>query len=388
MPEASGALPLACIKVVELGSSVAAPYAGSILAELGATVIKVEKPGRGDDARGWGPPFHDGAGTIFHALNRNKSSIAVDLADPAELARLRRLLVEEADVLIQNMRPGQAERLGLGAGALLAENPRLIHATIAAFGQAGPLADRPGYDPLMQAFGGLMGVTGEPGRPPVRVGTSLIDMGSGMWVVIGVLAALIKRAETGRGGEVGASLYETALGWMTYHVTAHSASGEEPKPQGTGSPYIVPYGAFPTFDGQLLVTAGNDTLFTKLCAVLSQPELARDPRFATNPDRVRHRPILEALLGEALSTQPTDHWIALLHKVGVPCAPIQTVAQVMAHEQTAALDIVRRSADGKLAFVGLPLSFDGVRPGRNEPVPTVGADTEAVFGTSGLNRNG
>jgi len=374
-------LPLAGIRVIELGSSVAAPYAGLILAELGAEVIKVEKPGKGDDARGWGPPFHEGVGTIFHALNRNKLSITVDLADEVERAALRRLIVDTADVLIQNMRPGHAEQLGLGAEALLAENPRLIHATIAAFGQTGPLAQRPGYDPLMQAFGGLMGVTGEPGegRPPIRVGTSIIDMGSGMWVVIGVLAALTRRAQTGKGGVVGTSLYETALGWMTYHVTTHSKTGEEPQPQGSGSAFITPYGAFRTADGRVLIAAGNDNLFRKAAQALGHPEWPEDPRFRNNGDRVSNRPAIEALIEDALATHGTDYWIAVLQDAGVPCAPIQTVAQVVANPQTEAIDIMRRSADEALGFVGLPLSFDGVRPGRNEPVPALGADTKRVF---------
>jgi crotonobetainyl-CoA:carnitine CoA-transferase CaiB-like acyl-CoA transferase len=375
----SHTLPLAGIKVVELGSSVAAPYAGLILAELGADVVKVEKPGKGDDARGWGPPFHEGVGTIFHSLNRNKRSVVVDLGDDAERARLRQLLVTEADVLIQNMRPGQAEKLGFGAEALLAENPRLVHATIAAFGQTGPLANRPGYDPLMQAFGGLMSVTGEEGRPPIRVGTSLIDMGSGMWVVIGVLAALFRRAQTGKGGVVGTSLYETALGWMMYHVTGHSATGAEPKMQGTGSPFIAPYGGFRTKNSMLIVTAGNNSLFQKLAVVLGHPEWPDDSRFHTNGDRVGHRAALEDLMNAALAERTTEEWIPLLEAAGVPCAPIQSVGQVVGHPQTHALDILRRSADGKLGFIGLPLSFEGQRPGRNEPVPDLGAHTDDVF---------
>ncbi len=380
MTEQTPALPLAGIKVVELGSSVAAPYAGLVLAELGATVVKVEKPGKGDDARGWGPPFYEGVGTIFRSLNRNKQSVTVDLGDAGERARLRRLLVEEADVLIQNMRPGQAEKLGFGADSLLADNPRLIHATIGAFGQTGPLADRPGYDPLMQAFGGLMSVTGEKeGRPPVRVGTSLIDMGSGMWVVIGVLAALLRRSQTGKGGVVGASLYETALGWMVYHVTAFTATGEEPKPQGSGSPYIAPYGGYRTKDSMLIITAGNNSLFLKLAAVLGHPEWVDDPRFHTNGERVGNRAALEDLMNEALSHGTTDAWVAALEAAGVPCAPIQSVGQVISHPQTQALDILRRSPDGKLGFIGVPLSFEGVRPGRNEPVPELGAHTDLVF---------
>jgi crotonobetainyl-CoA:carnitine CoA-transferase CaiB-like acyl-CoA transferase len=376
------ALPLSGIRVVELGSNVAAPYAGLVLAELGADVIKVERAGKGDDARGWGPPFHDGVGTIFRALNRNKRSVAVDLGNAEELARLRKLLVDETDVLIQNMRPGQIEKLGLGADALLAENPRLIHATIGAFGKTGPLSQRPGYDPLMQAFGGIMSVTGETaeGRPPVRVGTSLVDMGSGMWVVIGVLSALLRRAQTGKGGVVGASLFETALGWMFYHATAQSATGEDPKPQGTGSPYIVPYGAYRTADSMLIVTAGNNALLEKLLAVVGHPEWLADPRFATNGERVRNRAAFDALLNAALSARTTAEWIPLIEAAGVPCAPIQTMGQVMGHPQTQALDIIRYSADGMLAHFGLPLSFDGVRPGRNEPVPDLGADNAEVFG--------
>ena len=350
-----------------------------MLAELGATVVKVEKSGKGDDARGWGPPFHDGVGTIFRSLNRNKQSVVVDLSDAEARGRLRKLLVEDTDVLIQNMRPGQAEKLGFGAEALLAENPRLIHATIAAFGQTGPLADRPGYDPLMQAFGGLMSVTGEEGRPPIRVGTSLIDMGSGMWVVIGVLSALFRRAETGKGGVVGTSLYETALGWMIYHITAHSATGEEPRPQGTGSPFIAPYGGYRTKDSMMIVTAGNNSLFQKLAGVVGHPEWVDDPRFHTNGDRVGNRAALEDLLNDAMAERTTAEWIPALEAAGVPCAPIQSVGQVVSHPQTLALDILRRSADGKLGFIGLPLSFEGQRPGRNEPVPELGAHTDDVF---------
>jgi crotonobetainyl-CoA:carnitine CoA-transferase CaiB-like acyl-CoA transferase len=375
-------LPLAGVRVVELGSNVAAPYAGLVLAELGADVVKVERAGKGDDARGWGPPFHDGVGTIFHALNRNKRSVAVDLGDSQELARLRKLLVEETDVLIQNMRPGQVEKLGLGADALLAENPRLVHASIGAFGKTGPLSERPGYDPLMQAFGGIMSVTGETaeGRPPVRVGTSLIDMGSGMWVVIGVLSALLKRAQTGKGGVVGASLFETALGWMFYHATAQSATGQDPTPQGSGSPYIVPYGAYRTADSMLIVTAGNNALLEKLLAVVGHPEWLADPRFATNGDRVRNRAAFDALFTEALSARTAAEWIALIEAAGVPCAPIQTMGQVVAHPQTQALDIIRHSADGALTYFGLPLSFDGIRPDRNGPVPDLGAHTTEIFG--------
>ena len=316
---------------------------------------------------------------MFKSLNRNKQSVTVDLADAEARGRLRLHIVEEADVLIQNMRAGHAEKLGFGADSLLADNPRLIHASIAAFGETGPLSQRPGYDPLMQAFGGLMGVTGEEGRPPVRIGTSPIDMGAGMWVVIGVLSALLRRAQTGKGGVVGTSLYETALGWMFYHITAFTATGDEPKPQGTGSPFIVPYGAFRTADGMLIVTAGNNNLFAKLAVALGHPEWVQDPRFNTNANRVGNRAALENAITAAMENHGSAHWIAAIEAAGVPCAPIQTVGQVVDHPQTLALDILRQGADG-LGYIGLPLSFDGARPARGAAPPALGADTEAVFG--------
>ncbi len=371
-------LPLAGLKVIELGHSVAAPYAALVLAELGAEVVKVEKPAGGDDARKWGPPFVEGAAPIFHALNRNKRSIAVDLRDAGQLARLRKMVLE-ADVLIQNLRPGQAEAMGLGAAALLAENPRLIHASIGAFGASGPLKEEPGYDPLMQAFGGLMSVTGEPGRPPVRFGSSPIDMGSGMWVVIGVLSALLNRGITGRGGEVVTSLYETSLAWMFYHLAQQQVSGEEPGRHGSGAATIVPYQAFTCSDGDLVVAAGNDGLYRKVCTAIGQPELADDPRYVTNGERVKNRASLIGTLQRAFAGKTREQWMALLKPLGVPCAPVQNVAEIAAHPQTLALGILRGQAPGLVPSFGLPLSFDGARPDRDGPAPRLGEGNAELF---------
>jgi crotonobetainyl-CoA:carnitine CoA-transferase CaiB-like acyl-CoA transferase len=386
MPERSaedsggGALPLAGLRVVELGHSVAAPYAGLVLAELGAEVIKIEKPGKGDDARGWGPPFLDGAAAVFHALNRNKRSVVADLRDPKDLAALK-ALIAGADVVIQNLRPGQAEALGLGPKAMIAANPRLIYASIGAFGAAGPLRDQPGYDPLMQAMGGIMSVTGEPGdRPPVRVGTSIIDMGAGGWVVTGVLAALIRRAATGRGGEVATSLYETSLAWMLYHIASHAADGKEPGRHGSGAATIVPYQAFETADGYLVVGAGNDNLFRRLAPVVGLPELAEDPRYATNAARVENRATLIETLSAVFRTRTRAAWIEALRAAGVPCAPVQEVSELHAHPQTRALGILRGENDPRqLRTVGLPLLFDGVRPARDAPAPAHGEATAEFF---------
>jgi crotonobetainyl-CoA:carnitine CoA-transferase CaiB-like acyl-CoA transferase len=225
--ERSRDLPLSGVTVIELGHSVAAPYACEILGDLGADVIKIEKAD-GDDARNWAPPYWGAMSATFLSLNRNKRSVVVNLKDPAQRERLRTLVVERADVVVQNLRPGSAAQCGLDADTLRAVKPSLIYCTIGAFGREGPLKDRPGYDPLMQAFGGLMSVTGEPEQQPVRVGTSIIDMAAGMWSVIGVVAALLQRRDTGKGSSIDTSLYETALGWMCYHAANFQACGELP----------------------------------------------------------------------------------------------------------------------------------------------------------------
>lgn len=366
-------LPLEGTRVIELGHSVAAPYAGLVLAELGAEIVKVERPGAGDDARGWGPPFVDGSGTMFGAFNRHKMSVEIDLKSKDGIEQVRNL-ARNADVLIQNLRPGQAEKMGLGAGKLCADNPRLIYASITAYGEEGPLADRPGYDPLMQAFGGIMSVTGEEGRPSIRVGTSVVDMGAGSWIVIGVLAALVRRAQTGKGGVIGTSLYETALGWMLYHVPGFVASGRLPRKNGSGIAMVVPYQVFDTADGEVVIAAGNDNLFRKLSQVLGHPEWADDPRFATNAKRVENRETLVPAIAALIRMEPADAWFDRLEAAGVPCAPVQTLDRVLSHPQTAALDIVRKDPRTESTYFGLPLRLDGARPSRNARVPRLGED--------------
>ncbi len=274
----SACAPLEGIVVVELGHSVAAPCAGQVLGDLGAEVVKIEKPD-GDDARKWGPPFLDGAAATFQALNRNKRSVVCELRDDGQRARLTEYIVAHADVVLQNMRPGQVDALGIGAAALLARRSSLVYCNLGAFGARGPLAGRPGYDPLMQAFGGIMSVVGEEGRPPVRVGPSIVDMGTAMWAVIGIVSALYRRRETGRGGAVDVSLFETAAAWMTMFAAQYLGSGELPRKNGSGQAGIVPYRAYRTVDGDLVVAAGNDSLFARLCAVLGHLEWSGDARF-------------------------------------------------------------------------------------------------------------
>ena len=333
--------PLSGLVVIEISQSVAAPYAGMILGELGAEVIKIENPRAGDAARGWGPPFAAGAATCFHAVNRAKRGITIDLADPAEVEKLKALVIGRADVLIHNLKVGALDRFGLSATSLIAEKPSLVYCNLGAFGAVGPLRERPGYDPLMQAYGGLMSLMGEDGRPPVRVGVSIVDLATGMWSVIGILAALDERRRTGRGGVVDTSLYETALAWMSIPIAAHLVTGEVPTRQGSGVDMIVPYQAFAAADGYLMVAAGNDNLFRRLCTAIGRPELALDPRFRTNQDRVVNRPTLIAILDAVFAAEPMALWAARLDAAGIPNGPLQTVDQVVADAQTAALGMIQ-----------------------------------------------
>jgi crotonobetainyl-CoA:carnitine CoA-transferase CaiB-like acyl-CoA transferase len=375
----SAAAPLAGVVVVELGASVAAPFAGQVLGDLGAEVVKVERPD-GDDARKWGPPFLDGAAATFQALNRNKRSVVCELRDPRSRERLLQFIHERADVVLQNMRPGQAEAVGLGAEALCALKPALVYCNIGAFGATGPLADRPGYDPLMQGFGGIMSVVGEEGRPPVRVGPSIIDCGTALWAVVGILAALYRRRETGRGGTVDVSLFETAASWMNLHAVEYLASGELPGRGGSGRANIVPYKAYRTADGDLVVAAANDALYRKLCAALGHPEWADDPRFLSNPERVVNAAALYALIEAEMVKRTNADWVAALDAVGVPCAPVQNVREMLEHPQTQALGILQAIPGLSVPLVGLPISFDGARPVPRSGPPALGEATAEILG--------
>lgn len=375
--------PLSGVVVVELGHSVAAPYAGMILADLGARVIKVENPSGGDYARGWGPPFWKDTSSSFAALNRGKEGVAVDFTDPADVAALKALIRDQADAVIQNLRPGILERFGLTAAAMRAEKPDLIWCDIGAFGADGPLAHKPGYDPLVQASTGIMSVTGEGDRPPVRVGVSIVDMGSGMWAVIGLLSALIARGRSGAGAHVATSLYETGLAWMMIPMAGYEAAGDVRKPYGSGVAEIVPYQAFQTADGWLMIAAGNDNLFRKLCAVLGLEHLAADPDFATNAARVVNRERLIPVIAAAVARCMPDDLAARLDQAGVPNAPLLTVDQVARHPQTQALAMtVECDDDPGLALVGVPLSLDAARPRARRRAPKLGEHNAILKKTS------
>lgn len=372
----SAPLPLEGIKVVEIAQALAGPFAGEILAHMGADVVKVERP-EGDEARGWGPPFTLGGGPTFHAVNMNKRSIVLDLKDPRAIAWLKGYLVQ-ADVLVQNLRPGVIEELGLGPDTLLALNPRLVYCSLWAFGASGPRRLRPGYEPMVQAFAGLFSVNGGDEDPPSRVGAPVLDLGTGMWAAMGVLAALHQRARTGRGAVVDTSLFETALGWLTGHIAGYKFTGELPSRERTGSRRLVPFQGFQTKNGTVIIAAGNDRLFAKLVTALGHPEWATDPRFVTNAERRAHREELIALMERVLTTRTKGEWIDVLEEAGVPCAPIQDLREMLAEPQTEALGLLQSVPELDLELMTLPVSFDGRRPPVRRRAPTLGEHTGEI----------
>ena len=358
------------IRVVEIGQALAGPMAGEVLAHLGADVVKVERP-EGDDARRWGPPFWKDTSPGFLAVNANKRSITVDLKDGAAVAWLV-TLIGDADVVIQNLRPGAIDELGLGADALTARFPRLVYCSVWAFGNTGPMRLKPGYEPMLQAFSGLMMMNGDEGGPPTRVGTSILDYGTGLWAAVGVLAALVRRAATGKGCVVDASLYETGLAWLKGHYASFSTSGVIPERHRTGSHRVVPFESFETSTGPIIIAAGNDRLFAKLATVLGRPEWAKDAKYATNAARVANKPTLLAEIAQIFKTASKGEWIDRLEAAGVPCAVINTLPDAAATSQADALGIVQKVPGHDYTLIGLPLSFDRARPTIRRAPPAIG----------------
>jgi crotonobetainyl-CoA:carnitine CoA-transferase CaiB-like acyl-CoA transferase len=372
------------LRVVDVSQNLAGPYCTQILADLGADVTKVEPPA-GDSARAWAPPLWEGQSPLFLSVNRGKRSIQIDLKSE-EGKEILWKLIEGADVFLQASRSGVMERLGFDYESVRTRRPGVIYVSVTAYGPTGPLKDQPGYDPLMQAYSGLMSITGDDGGAPARVGASVVDFGTGMWGAMGVLSALHKRNATGEGSHVTTALLDTALGLVSYHLTSHIATGEIPGPMGSGFPMISPYRAFPTSDGTLVIAAGNDATFQRLCEGLGIPELPTDPRFVSNPTRVEHRDELFDLLAEATRPHTTGSLWTLLREHAVPCSPIQNMAEVVNDEQVEASGMLPRvDHPGIPGYrdIALPVRWDGDRPETTRVPPGAGEHTREVLSELG-----
>ncbi len=371
--------PLAGVRVLDFTQNLAGPFATQILGDLGADVVKVEPPG-GDPARMWGPPFVGGNSHLFQTVNRNKRGVVLDLK--TERGRERALeLAAGSDVVLQALRRGAAERLGIGHEAVRAVNPGVVYVSVTAHGTEGPLADDPGYDPLMQARSGLMSVTGDPDGDPARVGTSIVDLGTGMWTAIAVMGALMERERSGRGCHVATSLLDTALAWMSYHMTSHLATGTVPRRLGTGLATIAPYEGFPCTDGSVMIAAGNDAIFRRLCDALGL-DLAGDPDYRSNASRVANRERLARVVAECTRRLSAEALIDVLRRHRVPAAPIHTVASALADPQTAATGMLRRCAHPGIedyVDVATPVRWNGLRAAVRRYPPEVGEHQGELF---------
>jgi crotonobetainyl-CoA:carnitine CoA-transferase CaiB-like acyl-CoA transferase len=373
-PGAMRTLPLAGVRVIEIGHSLSAPYTGHILGQLGATVTKIENIDVGDHARGWGTVRYGDAAVMFHAVNVGKRSVTADFRDPSSVERIAKLIIGEGDIVIQNVKRGSLERVHLDAATLRKAKPSLIYCNISAFGSLGPLRDQPGYDPLIQAVSGMMSLIGRAGEPSIRIPISLNDMGTGMWACMGILATYIERLRTGIGATIDTSLYETALAWQTVQISDYLNSGIAPERHGSGNANIVPYQTFFCQGGEeLMIAAGNDKLFQSLCGILGLPDLRCDARFTTNDTRVLNRRELIAALQAAIAERDRAGLEAELRSAGVPCGKINTIDQVVDSAQAEALGILGATSGNELRTVGIPLTIDDRRPPIGPPGPNLGA---------------
>jgi crotonobetainyl-CoA:carnitine CoA-transferase CaiB-like acyl-CoA transferase len=376
-----GQTPLAGVRVVDLSRVLAGPYATMLLADLGADVVKVERPGEGDETRGWGPPYSGDVAAYFLAVNRSKRSVALDLKQPEGRA-LALDLCTSADVVIENFRPGTAARLGLDAAAVHARNSRVVYCSITGFGEREP-RDRPGYDFIVQGESGLMAITGEPEEPPTKVGVALVDVVTGLHAAIAILAALRRRDLGGSGERIAISLVDSALAALVNVAQNALVSGEEPQRYGNAHPSIVPYEVFATADGWITVAAANDGLYRRLCDALERPELAADQRFATNAARVRNREELLPLLRDAFLRRPSDDWVAALGAAGVPVGKIRGVLEALRAAAPATVQVTHPSV-GELELVAPPFAFESAGLRSAEPPPLLGQHTREVLTELGI----
>jgi glutaryl-CoA transferase len=373
--------PLDGIRVLDLTRVLAGPYCTMFLGDLGAEVVKVEQPGVGDDTRGWGPPFTGGESAYFLCVNRNKKGVTVDLKSKEGIALVRRL-AEHADVLIENFRPGAMERLGLGEKDLRAANPRLIYASLSGFGADGPMSDAPGYDLIVQAWGGLMSITGPADGEPSKVGVAIIDLVAGLMLGKSIAAALFAREKLGVGQKIDTSLLEAEVACLINVGSNYLVEGNIPRRWGNAHPSIVPYQSFKTVDGYLVIGVASEGIWRRFCQAIGRAEWADDSRFEKNSNRVENRSLLIGLLAEIFLDRSTDEWLKLLNSVGVPCAPVQTVDQVFQAPQVLHREMlvqVEHPTAGIVRMAGIPVKFSATPASVRLPPPLLGQHTEEVL---------
>lgn len=371
-------LPLEGIRILDLTRVLAGPYCTWILGALGADVIKVEQPGKGDQARNIGP-FVDGASSYFMSINRTKRSITLDLKQGKEVVNR---LIANSDILVENFAPGVMDRLGLGYQKVAAENSRIIYASISGFGQTGPARDKRAYDQIIQALSGVMSITGEQDRPPVRVGFSIGDLAAGLFCSIAILAALRQREQTNRGQSLDISMTESVLALLENPIARYSATGEIPAPLGSRHPTVTPNQAFKAADRWFVVAVGNDDQWVKFCDAIGRKDLADNPRFAKNPDRNRLRDELETILQDELETRTCAEWVEIFDAAGIPAAPIHNIADAVNWEQVRARGSVwetEHPVAGKTQLIGLPILASAMGNFANDPAPTLGQQTDAIL---------
>ena len=381
----SGAAPLAGVRVLDLSRVLAGPYCSMVMADLGADVVKVERPGSGDPTRTWGPPFRDGESAYYLSINRGKRSISVDLGDPAGAEVARRLALT-ADIVIESFLPGGADRLGLGYAALSAARPQIVYTSIAGYSPESVDAHRPGFDFAIQAEAGGMSITGEADGPPLKVGVAIADITTGMFASIGTLAALRDAENSGRGHHVQVSLFDSQLAWLANRGSDWLVGGEEPHRLGNAHPAIVPYEAFASSDGYVIVAIGTDDQFTRFCRAAGLPDLADDERYATNPLRVEHRLELAARLAAAIHLRPTADWLRVLETANVPGGPVRTIPEAFAHAPYAVVEHAHPRL-GAVRTVRSPIGLDGEYPTASAAPPLLGQHTAEVLEELGYDRS-
>lgn len=380
--------PLEGVKILDLSRALAGPYCSMMLADMGAEVIKVEMPGKGDDSRAWGPPFLEGESAYFMSVNRNKKSITLNLKEDVAIEIIHKL-IKQSDVLLENFRPGTMEKLKLSYNEVKEINPKIIYCSISGFGQDGPYRLFPGMDQVLQGMGGLMSITGEPSGPPIKVGVAVADIAGGMFAAFGIMVALFNRQNTGKGQKIDNSLLDNQLAWLTYRAGSFFMSGEIPKPLGSGHPVIVPYQAFKTKDSYFNLAVGNDQLWGKFCKAIGLESITNNPKYATNADRVKNREELIEIIGNIICAKKTNDWLNILNEAGIPCGPIYNMDQVFSDPQVLHREMVKEidhPTVGKIKVTGIPIKFSET-PGEILTAPPVlGQHTKEILAALGYTK--